>query len=44
MVAFGATLSAFWIIVANSRQQTPTGFVLKIQKQAKYYHLKLLKL
>ena len=29
MVAFGATLSGFWIIVANSWQQTPTGFVLR---------------
>jgi cytochrome d ubiquinol oxidase subunit I len=28
MVALGATLSAFWIIVANSWQQTPAGFVL----------------
>ena len=26
MVALGATLSAFWIIVANSWQQTPAGF------------------
>lgn len=26
MVAVGATLSAFWIIVANSWQQTPAGF------------------
>jgi len=26
MVACGATLSAFWIIVANSWQQTPAGF------------------
>ncbi len=26
MVAVGSTLSAFWIIVANSWQQTPTGF------------------
>jgi cytochrome d ubiquinol oxidase subunit I len=26
MVALGATLSAFWIIVANSWQQTPRGF------------------
>jgi cytochrome d ubiquinol oxidase subunit I len=26
MVAAGATLSAFWIIVANSWQQTPAGF------------------
>lgn len=26
MVAFGATLSAFWIIVANSWQQTPAGY------------------
>ena len=26
MVAFGSTLSAFWIIVANSWQQTPAGF------------------
>jgi cytochrome bd ubiquinol oxidase subunit I len=29
MVAVGATLSAFWIIVANSWQQTPAGFVLR---------------
>ena len=29
MVAFGATLSAFWILVANSWQQTPTGFVVQ---------------
>ncbi len=29
MVAFGATLSAFWIIVANSWQQTPAGFVIQ---------------
>lgn len=29
MVACGATLSAFWIIVANSWQQTPAGFVLQ---------------
>lgn len=28
MVAVGATISAFWIIVANSWQQTPAGFVL----------------
>jgi cytochrome d ubiquinol oxidase subunit I len=28
MVAAGATFSAFWIIVANSWQQTPAGFVL----------------
>ena len=28
MVAFGATLSAFWIVVANSWQQTPAGFKL----------------
>ncbi len=26
MVAIGATLSAFWIIVANSWQQTPAGY------------------
>ncbi len=26
MVAVGSTLSAFWIIVANSWQQTPTGY------------------
>lgn len=26
MVAIGATISAFWIIVANSWQQTPAGF------------------
>jgi len=29
MVAVGATLSAFWILVANSWQQTPAGFVLR---------------
>lgn len=29
MVAVGATLSAFWIIVANSWQQTPTGYVVR---------------
>ena len=28
MVAVGSTLSAFWIIVANSWQQTPAGFHL----------------
>jgi cytochrome d ubiquinol oxidase subunit I len=28
LVAIGATLSAFWIIVANSWQQTPAGFHL----------------
>ena len=29
MVAIGATISAFWIIVANSWQQTPAGFVVQ---------------
>ncbi len=29
MVAAGATLSAFWIIVANSWQQTPAGFAIR---------------
>jgi len=28
MVALGATISAFWIIVANSWMQTPAGYVL----------------
>ncbi|MCU7494145.1 MAG: cytochrome ubiquinol oxidase subunit I [Ignavibacteria bacterium] len=28
MVAFGSTLSAFWIIVANSWQQTPSGYII----------------
>ncbi|MGA2583372.1 MAG: cytochrome ubiquinol oxidase subunit I [Tepidisphaeraceae bacterium] len=28
MVAFGATISAFWILVANSWMQTPAGFVI----------------
>lgn len=28
MVATGATISAFWIIVANSWQQTPAGFAI----------------
>jgi len=29
LVAIGSTLSAFWIIVANSWQQTPAGFVIR---------------
>ena len=29
MVAAGATLSAFWILVANSWMQTPAGFVIQ---------------
>ena len=29
MVAIGATLSAFWILVANSWQQTPAGYVVQ---------------
>lgn len=29
MVAVGATLSAFWIIVANSWQQTPAGYTIR---------------
>ena len=29
MVAVGSTISAFWIIVANSWQQTPAGYVLQ---------------
>ncbi len=29
MVAVGSTLSAFWIIVANSWQQTPDGFIVQ---------------
>ncbi len=29
MVAFGATISAFWIIVANSWQQTPAGYIIQ---------------
>ncbi len=29
MVAVGSTLSAFWIIVANSWQQTPAGFTVR---------------
>ncbi|HEY3375852.1 MAG TPA: cytochrome ubiquinol oxidase subunit I [Armatimonadota bacterium] len=29
MVAVGSTLSAFWIIVANSWMQTPAGFILR---------------
>ena len=29
MVAVGATISAFWIIAANSWQQTPAGFVIQ---------------
>ncbi len=29
MVAVGATISAFWILVANSWQQTPAGYVIQ---------------
>ena len=29
MVAAGSTISAFWILTANSWQQTPAGFVIK---------------
>lgn len=29
MVAVGATLSAFWILIANSWQQTPTGYIIQ---------------
>lgn len=29
MVAIGATISAFWILVANSWQQTPAGYVVR---------------
>ncbi len=29
MVAVGASISAFWIIVANSWQQTPAGYVMR---------------
>lgn len=29
MVAVGSTISAFWILVANSWQQTPAGFILR---------------
>jgi cytochrome bd ubiquinol oxidase subunit I len=28
MIAIGSTISAFWIIVANSWQQTPAGFII----------------
>ncbi|MCX7798548.1 MAG: cytochrome ubiquinol oxidase subunit I [Melioribacter sp.] len=29
MVALGSTISAFWILVANSWQQTPAGYVIR---------------
>ena len=29
LVAVGATISAFWILVANSWQQTPAGYILQ---------------
>jgi cytochrome d ubiquinol oxidase subunit I len=29
MVAAGSTISAFWILVANSWQQTPAGYIIK---------------
>src|SRR5574338_1015838 len=32
LVALGSTLSAFWIIVANSWMQTPTGYVVEGDK------------
>lgn len=32
MVAVGSTISAFWIIVANSWQQTPAGYVLRNER------------
>lgn len=31
MIAVGATLSAFWILVANSWQQTPQGYIFNEQ-------------
>ena len=31
MVAVGSTLSAFWILVANSWQQTPAGYIVNPQ-------------
>lgn len=33
MVAIGSTISAFWIIVANSWMQTPAGFTLNPETQ-----------
>ena len=32
MVAVGATISAFWIIVANSWQQTPAGYAIRNER------------
>jgi cytochrome d ubiquinol oxidase subunit I len=32
MVAVGSTISAFWILVANSWQQTPAGYVIQNQR------------
>ncbi len=29
MIAVGSTISAFWILVANSWQQTPAGFIIQ---------------
>jgi cytochrome d ubiquinol oxidase subunit I len=34
MVAVGATISAFWILVANSWQQTPAGYVVPVGDHA----------
>ena len=46
MVAVGSTISAFWILVANSWQQMPAGFVVQKPKppppplrRARYYQV-----
>jgi cytochrome d ubiquinol oxidase subunit I len=39
LVALGSTFSAVWIIVANSWQQTPAGFILV--KQGGHYHAQI---
>ena len=33
LVAVGALISAFWILAANARMQTPAGFVLDEQQR-----------
>lgn len=32
MVAIGSTISAFWILVANSWQQTPAGYIIQNER------------
>ncbi len=42
LVAFGTTMSAFWIIVLNSWMQTPTGFEMRDGKAFPLYWLEII--